>query len=53
LIGGENTAVLKQSVIKKRGFLFMLHESHCYRKKKMNDVLPFFNCGKKAGFAFK
>lgn len=41
LIGGENTAVLKQSVIKIRGFLFMLYESHFYRKK-CDDVHPLF-----------
>jgi len=47
LIGGENTAVLKQSVIKKRGFLFMLHESHCYRKKN-EWCTSFFQLWKKS-----
>lgn len=40
-IGGEKSAVLKQPVIKIRGFLFMLRESHFYRKN-CDDIQPLF-----------
>lgn len=48
LIGGENTAVLKQSVIKIKAFVFMHHESDGCRKLFMMHF-----CFRLAGFVSK